>query len=151
MRWGPRTVDLDLLLYDDLVLALPDLTVPHPRMAFRRFVIEPAAEIAADLRHPTIGWTVDQLRDHLRYAVPYVAIAGASAAARGRLAADLVARYGGRVITDQNSGQGAAAAESDSAGPACARAIELLDSASPATRQGTLGRSVAIGGQRFLA
>ena len=96
-------------------------------MTFRRFVIEPAAEIAADLRHPTIGWTVDQLRDHLRYAVPYVAIAGASAAARGRLAADLVARYGGRVITDQNSGQSAAAAESDSAGRACPRAIELLD------------------------
>src|SRR5260221_497271 len=45
-RWAPRTLDLDLLLYDDRVIDTPDLTVPHPRMAFRRFVLEPAAEVS---------------------------------------------------------------------------------------------------------
>ena len=55
---APCTLDLDLLLYDELVLASPDLTLPHPRMAFRRFVLEPAAEVAADMRHPLIGWTI---------------------------------------------------------------------------------------------
>src|SRR5687768_13619605 len=45
-RWGPRTADLDLLLYDSRVIDAPDLVVPHPRMAFRRFVLAPACEIA---------------------------------------------------------------------------------------------------------
>ncbi|MEX0714098.1 MAG: 2-amino-4-hydroxy-6-hydroxymethyldihydropteridine diphosphokinase, partial [Pirellulales bacterium] len=47
--WGPRTIDLDLLLYGDAVIETPELTVPHPRMAFRRFVLQPAAEVAADM------------------------------------------------------------------------------------------------------
>lgn len=51
-RWGARKIDLDLLLYDDLVLKSEDMTVPHPRMSFRRFVLEPASEIAADMIHP---------------------------------------------------------------------------------------------------
>ena len=76
-RWGARTIDLDLLLFDELVLHTPKLTLPHPRMAMRRFVLEPAAEIAASMVHPTIGWTVAQLLDHLRTAPPYVAISGA--------------------------------------------------------------------------
>ncbi len=53
VRWGERTLDLDLLLYDDLVLDSPELTVPHPRMADRRFVLEPLAEIAPDA--PVLG------------------------------------------------------------------------------------------------
>jgi 2-amino-4-hydroxy-6-hydroxymethyldihydropteridine diphosphokinase len=47
-RWGPRTLDLDLLAYDDLVLHSPDLTLPHPRMFERAFVLVPLAEIAPD-------------------------------------------------------------------------------------------------------
>jgi 2-amino-4-hydroxy-6-hydroxymethyldihydropteridine diphosphokinase len=62
-RWGPRTVDLDLLLYDTLESQSPDLTLPHPRMSFRRFVLEPAAEIAADMVHPINGWTIGKLLD----------------------------------------------------------------------------------------
>jgi 2-amino-4-hydroxy-6-hydroxymethyldihydropteridine diphosphokinase len=65
VRWGPRTVDLDLLLYDRLSLITPQLEVPHPRMAFRRFVLAPSAEVAADMRHPIIGWTIDELLTHL--------------------------------------------------------------------------------------
>ncbi|MGH9654025.1 MAG: 2-amino-4-hydroxy-6-hydroxymethyldihydropteridine diphosphokinase [Bryobacteraceae bacterium] len=49
---GPRTLDIDLLLFGDVVIDTPRLTVPHPRMLERRFVLEPLAEIAPDLRHP---------------------------------------------------------------------------------------------------
>lgn len=52
IHWGPRTLDLDLLLYDDLVIDLPGLIVPHPRMHERRFVLEPLAAIAPTVRHP---------------------------------------------------------------------------------------------------
>ncbi len=47
-RWGPRTIDIDLLAYDDLVLHDPDLTLPHPRLFERAFVLVPLAEIAPD-------------------------------------------------------------------------------------------------------
>lgn len=75
-RWGPRAIDLDLLLYDNLVLHTDTLEIPHPRMAFRRFVIEPSNEIAGDMLHPLIGWTVSQLVKHLESAPDYVALTG---------------------------------------------------------------------------
>ncbi|NBX29484.1 2-amino-4-hydroxy-6-hydroxymethyldihydropteridine diphosphokinase, partial [bacterium] len=64
-RWGERTIDLDLLLYDDLVVESDALTVPHPRMVTRRFVLEPSAEIAADLSVPTAACTVGDLLDNI--------------------------------------------------------------------------------------
>lgn len=74
-RWGPRTIDLDLLLVGDLQLRRDDLTIPHPRMSFRRFVLQPALEIAANMVHPESGMTLQQLFDHLDSADPIVVLA----------------------------------------------------------------------------
>src|SRR5581483_8966263 len=60
-RWGPRTIDVDLLLYGDRVIESAELAVPHPRMQERRFVLGPAAEIASDRIHPRLRQTVGQL------------------------------------------------------------------------------------------
>jgi 2-amino-4-hydroxy-6-hydroxymethyldihydropteridine diphosphokinase len=54
-RWGPRPIDLDILLYDDRVVDTPELTVPHPRLAERAFVLVPMCELAPELRHPLLG------------------------------------------------------------------------------------------------
>ena len=64
-RWGERTLDLDLLLFGASVIRGDTLTVPHPRMVTRRFVLEPACEIAPDLIHPLTGWTIAKLFENL--------------------------------------------------------------------------------------
>lgn len=75
-RWGERTIDLDLLLYDDLVVESPELTLPHPRMATRRFVLEPCAEIAAELPFPPSDCTIRDLLDNISAPHPLVAVVG---------------------------------------------------------------------------
>ena len=57
-RWGPRPIDLDILLYDDRVITEPDLVIPHPRLHERRFVLEPLSQLAPDLAHPVLKQTV---------------------------------------------------------------------------------------------
>ena len=80
LRGGPRPIDLDILLYENAVVNLPEVTIPHPRMTERRFVLAPLGELAAQVRHPVTQQTVadmlhetpDQsqvvkLRDHEAY------------------------------------------------------------------------------------
>ena len=60
LRWGPREVDLDILLYDDLIIATPSLTIPHRGMLERWSVLVPLADIAAQMRHPATGLTIGE-------------------------------------------------------------------------------------------
>jgi len=65
IRWGRRTIDLDLLIYEQEIRATPDLTLPHPMMHERWFVMEPLAEVAPDLMHPTLEQTAREILETL--------------------------------------------------------------------------------------
>ncbi|MHC4817518.1 MAG: 2-amino-4-hydroxy-6-hydroxymethyldihydropteridine diphosphokinase [Planctomycetota bacterium] len=66
-RWGPRTLDIDLLLYGDEIVDESDLVIPHPRLHERRFVLDPLAEIAPDWIVPRLNRTVGELRENLHH------------------------------------------------------------------------------------
>jgi 2-amino-4-hydroxy-6-hydroxymethyldihydropteridine diphosphokinase len=61
VRWGPRLIDIDILFYDDLILVDEELTIPHPQLGQRAFVLVPLADIAPDLVHPQTGQTVREM------------------------------------------------------------------------------------------
>jgi 2-amino-4-hydroxy-6-hydroxymethyldihydropteridine diphosphokinase len=62
---GPRSIDIDILLFDDVIIDSKELAIPHPAMHQRRFVLEPLAEIAAEAVHPVLKKTIRGLRDEL--------------------------------------------------------------------------------------
>jgi 2-amino-4-hydroxy-6-hydroxymethyldihydropteridine diphosphokinase len=64
-RYGPRLIDIDILLFDDLILATPELTIPHPAMLERAFALIPLAEIAPSQRHPVARETIEELASRL--------------------------------------------------------------------------------------
>lgn len=97
-RWAPRTLDIDVLLYGSDVSETPMLTLPHPRMTFRKFVLEPAVEIAPKMLHPTIGWHIERLLLHLEHASNQVALVTPSDDLRQWLVTLLAARVGVRQI-----------------------------------------------------
>lgn len=93
--WGPRTLDLDLLLYDDLILNQPEIQIPHRWLPFRGFVLDPAVEIAPDWIHPSLQKSIYELRVQLR-AIPYwFVIGGGASATRETLAMKLAERFQG--------------------------------------------------------
>ncbi len=61
VRWGPRLIDIDILFYDALILDIPGLTIPHPRLHERAFVLVPLADLVPGLVHPVLGKSVRDL------------------------------------------------------------------------------------------
>ena len=72
IRWGPRTLDLDIILYDDIVIDNEKLSIPHIEMHKRSFVLEPLAQIAPHLRHPLYGETIVEMLDELKQSGDYI-------------------------------------------------------------------------------
>ncbi len=126
-RWAAREIDLDLLLYDDLVLAEADLFLPHPRMAFRRFVLEPAAEIAPDFVHPTTKFTVKQLLSRLDKLPRRIAITGAACQQNKRLARDAADASNAQLVEEPRSAELPNRRAELIASPFCQTALELAD------------------------
>ena len=66
VRWGPRPIDLDLLMVGNMVVHSPSITLPHPEMTRRRFVLEPLAELAPSAVHPITGQTMSRLLEDVQ-------------------------------------------------------------------------------------
>ncbi len=62
-KWGPRTMDIDILLMDNTIIDTPRLTIPHKLMAQRNFVLVPLAELIPDFVHPVLGKTIEELKN----------------------------------------------------------------------------------------
>ena len=69
-KWGARVIDIDIIFYNDAVLSLPELKLPHPRMQYRRFVLAPLNEIAPDWVHPVLQKPVSELLEECKDDLP---------------------------------------------------------------------------------
>lgn len=97
VHWGPRTLDLDLIFYGDRTIRLPQLCVPHPAAWYRRFVLDPLEEIAANVVHPEKRLTVTQLRQRLLARPLPFALAGGSLEQRDQLFSEFRTMFPGSV------------------------------------------------------
>ena len=80
-RWGSRTLDIDILLYNDFIVNTPGLTIPHPRLPLRRFALMPLADIAAATMHPQLRQTIGELLRACPDPLAVCALPGAAAEA----------------------------------------------------------------------
>ena len=106
-RWGPRAVDLDLLLHGDVSTVSSELILPHPRMAFRRFALHPACDVASDMIHPTTGQTLEQLLEHLDKTENYIVFRGGTEQERNVIMEQVrkkIARHGIKLQTTTAKG-----------------------------------------------
>ncbi|MBC8355749.1 MAG: 2-amino-4-hydroxy-6-hydroxymethyldihydropteridine diphosphokinase [Planctomycetes bacterium] len=124
VRWGARSLDLDLLLYGDVVIDDEQIILPHPRLAFRRFVLAPAAEVAPKMLHPVLGRSIEQLLQHLERAPNYVAITGLPGVGKADLVSALSKRVSAKPILGE---QGGDSCSPDDASPSQALELELLN------------------------
>ncbi len=92
-HWGPRTLDLDLLLFGEEVLSHPRLLLPHPGCWYRRFVLDPLTEIAPEVQHPLKRSTIRELRERLLQKPLSIGIAGGTLTDRQKLAEELSADF----------------------------------------------------------
>ncbi|MCA9070228.1 MAG: 2-amino-4-hydroxy-6-hydroxymethyldihydropteridine diphosphokinase [Planctomycetaceae bacterium] len=92
-HWGPRTLDLDLLLHGETILDFPRLTLPHPGCWYRRFVLDPLAEIAPDVIHPIKQLPMEELRSRLLERPLPIGITGARFRQRQELAETLAKEF----------------------------------------------------------
>ncbi|WP_010582534.1 2-amino-4-hydroxy-6-hydroxymethyldihydropteridine diphosphokinase [Schlesneria paludicola] len=93
IRWGPRTLDLDILTYGQYVHDEPDLIVPHPALTYRRFVLDPLAEVATDWRHPVSEMSARQLVARLEPRPLRVALPEISPSQLDKLSGQLRTRF----------------------------------------------------------
>lgn len=91
-RWDARAIDLDVILYGDLIGDSGDLIVPHPRYTARQFVLRPACDVAPHYRDPRFGWTIQRISEHLRQGLPSLALCGGTEQMRQTLLARLALR-----------------------------------------------------------
>jgi len=140
-QWGPRTIDIDLLLYDRLVLSTPSLVLPHPRMTWRRFVLQPAAEVAGSMIHPCTGWTVLRLLDHLDKSAAYLAITGSIGVGKSQLARRLAQETSSRLIAERPSWRQLAAFYANPASQAWQTELEFLQQRARLLTAGSSGWS----------
>lgn len=125
-RWAARSIDLDLLQYDDLVVADDDLILPHPRLAFRRFVLQPAAEIAPDILHPTTRFSLAELLARLDHTPRRVVITGTSRQQNAAVAARVAAQSDALLTDRPDLTERADELTRLQASPTCHTAIELV-------------------------
>lgn len=161
-RWAPRVLDVDILLYAERCLQLPDLELPHPRLHLRRFVVEPLAELGPELTHPVSGQRMRELLDELplreqevrRFAGPEwvrgAATVGATGGRSGR-ADERTERSGGRAKAARRTDVEVRAEETARAGQSAVRdggqdATERSASSARRHRRGRGGNRAAGGG-----